>query len=79
MCQKIFISPREHAADVIHFQKQILPLIEKQFKIRSRFNSMLHLQKKTHKKKMLKVKRHKLETNDILLRPIVVEHVLYVI
>ena len=28
---------------------------------------------------MLKVKRHKLETNDILLRPIVVEHVLYVI
>ena len=37
----------------------MLPLVEKQFKIRSRFNSMLHLQKKHIAEKNTKDKKIK--------------------
>ena len=42
--KKFFISLREHAADVINFEKKkILPQIEKRAKITPRYNAMLYL------------------------------------
>ena len=54
---KVFYFPKRARSKCNSFflkKKKMLPLVEKQFKIRSRFNSTLHLQKKHTTEKNIK-------------------------